>query len=77
MTKLINEAAAGAAELGFSAETRAEWVASLKKAQADLAEVESKIQLMEPQGKIDREKRHAHDIEDAQAYRRKQQKLKM
>lgn len=49
----------------------------MKADQTELERVEARIREVEPQGKIDRAKRHARDIEEAQAYRRKQQKLKM
>ena len=71
LTKLINESAAGASEMGFSAESRAEWALTLKQAQSDLVSVEAKIRLVEPQGKPDRAKRHARDLEEAAARRRR------
>lgn len=77
MNERIKEAAAGAKEQGFSAETRAEWARALKEDEAELARVEARIKELEPQGKIDQAQRRARDIEEATARKARKQKLKM
>jgi hypothetical protein len=76
LNKVISEASAGAAEEGFSAETRAEWARTLEQYQLKLEVVEVRIREVEPQAKIDQAKRHARDLEEAAEYKRKQQKMK-
>lgn len=77
LSKVIAEAAAGAAEERFSAETRAEWARALKEDRAELARVEARIREIEPQAKKDQARRHARDMEGGKARRRKQPELKM
>lgn len=49
----------------------------MKEDQTELDRVEARIREVEPQARIDREIRHARDLEEARVFKRKQHKLKL